>query len=109
MPRHPKKLSEEKLRQALNQLLEEPLPLPEITSNTLVFRTEDDCDGEKGQGLQLRMGPDGDIWIMVLKRMGALRFRNGMIGGTSSPHTHLALRLLMLAMMKDEELHKQRR
>jgi len=109
MPRHPKKLSEKILRQALDQLLEEPLPLPEITSNTLTFRTEDDCDGNLGQGLQLRMSPDGDVWVLSLKRMGALRFRNGMIGGTSSPHTHNALRLLMLAMIKDDELHKQRR
>lgn len=107
--RKPRKLSGETLRQALEQLLEVPLPLPEITNNTLVFRTEDDCDGDKGQGLQLRMGPDGDIWIITLKRVGALRFRNGMIGGTSSPHTHNALRLLMLAMMKDEKFHTQRR
>lgn len=94
-----KRLSDAVLRQAIDQLLEESIPIPEIRQQT-VFRTEDDCDGEHHLGLQLIMGSDGDIHLTAFKRGGSMRFRNR-IGGTASPYTHNALRLLMLAMIRD--------
>lgn len=101
--RKPRKLSRERLRQAVTQLLEESLPLPEINGKFLT-RPHDDHDGDPSQVLHVGMLSDGDI---VIRTCGYLRFRN-LIGGGASPHTHNALRLLMLAVMIDEGLITKR-
>jgi len=103
-----KKLSHAVLSQAISQILEESLPLHEIDLQVL-FRVQDDCDGDREQKLILSMLRDGDICIRIVGPEKTLRFRNGMIGGTASPHTHNALRILMLAMLKDDELDEKRK
>ncbi len=105
--RKPKRLSDEIVRQAIEQVLEEPIPLPTIDGQ-ICFRVQDDCDGDRNQQLIVTMLLNGDIAIRVAGPEKTLRFRN-IIRGTASPHTHNALRLLMFAMWKDDELDKKRK
>lgn len=92
-----KKFSDESLRRALVQILESSFPMPEINGKFLT-RPHDDHDGDQSQALHVGMLRDGDL---VIHTHGHLRFRNP-IGGGASPHTHNALRILMLAIMIDE-------
>ncbi len=100
MPRRPKKLSEETLRQALEQLLENEIEIPEIDLQNL-FRPHDDVDGDLSEGLQILMMESGDICIQT-NPSGMIRFRS-VGGGTASPRTHNALRILMLAIRRDNK------
>ncbi|MEY4602175.1 MAG: hypothetical protein RL292_116 [Candidatus Parcubacteria bacterium] len=100
MPIRPKKLSEETLRQALEQLLENEIEIPEIDLQNL-FRPHDDNGGELGEGLQVIMFQDGDICIHT-NSSNMTRFRS-VGGGTASPRTHNALRILMLAILRDNK------
>lgn len=65
----------------IKDILETPFWLESLSSDNLYFRTHDDNDGEKSQGVGVAFSPDGDAWLMP--HMETLRFRTFMGGGAS--------------------------
>ncbi len=93
---------------ALKALLEESMPWPaeELRADYLYERIHDDGDGSDQGKIQLVInGPTGGDVFLAMDRAGArdgLRFRT-IAGGTASPRTHTALRILALAIKLDQD------
>lgn len=69
-----------------------------------VFRTHDDCDGDRSKGIRVSMSIDGDMWISTTTDfMESARFRDSFFGGGGSDATWKALRLLMYAIWLDNK------
>ena len=67
-----------------------------------VFRSHDDNDGDRSQGLVVAESHDGDLWVYVQgEPASALRYRMPFIGGGLSPNTWEALKVLRDAMARD--------
>lgn len=96
----------------LEEFLTRGFPWPaDIPFEDQVFVSQDDTDGHIS-GFWLGVSRDNDKWLEIEmqefndhKRFGvsqALRFRNGMVGGTRNPRMNPALQILLFACMKDK-------
>ena len=92
----------QEIEKQIIEILEDEWWLPSIKTKTNYARLHDDHDGTMKGIINVAFSPDGDGWINVLNRMGALRFRNWM-GGGKSQRTHKALQILALAIKLDQE------
>ncbi|MBP9856294.1 MAG: hypothetical protein KBC48_03295 [Candidatus Pacebacteria bacterium] len=105
----PYKPSAAELRRIIEEVFEMGMYIPELDETDFVERIHDDHDGS-GQGrLQISILPHGgDMLVSTDKHQGPpLRFRS-VNGGTQSFRTHMALRILMWAMIRDEQDRPQR-
>lgn len=95
----------------LEELLERGFPWPkDVPRKSSVFVSQDDTQGHIS-GFWISVSPDNDKWLDMdmqgfddkkrFSMSGALRFRNGMVGGTSSPRMNPALQILLFACLKD--------
>lgn len=50
-------------KKQIKKLLETPFWPEDLETKKVYFRTHDDCDGDKSQGLGLIITPDGDVWV----------------------------------------------
>ena len=89
-------------KKQIKKLLETPFWPEDLETKKVYFRTHDDCDGDKSQGLGLIITPDGDVWVNVSSKH-SLRFRTTFGGGGLSGMTRNALLLLALAIKMDNE------
>jgi hypothetical protein len=72
-----------------------------------VFRTHDDNDGNKEEGIHIILGDDGDFFLYINDSPESLRFRMPVIGGGKSPNTWFALRHLFNAVQEDNNHNKR--
>jgi len=72
-----------------------------------IFRTHDDNDGNKSEGLHVILGNDGDFFLYINDSPDLLRFRMPVIGGGKSPNTWFALRHLFNAVQEDNNHNKR--
>lgn len=101
-------ISQERLSKDARRVLENPLMLPEISSEESYRRFHDDHDGTYEGQLALGITRDGDMWIGIDQPPGAfLRFRN-YFGGGQSLRVHNALKILALAIKLDNQDKPQR-
>ena len=103
MLRKKKEMTTEEMMKAVEYLLENPLPMPEVEHSEAYSRLHDDHDGTCRGKLIVQMDQNGDMWFNSDARpYQCLRFRN-FIGGGRSLRVHNALRILALAIKKDSE------
>jgi hypothetical protein len=90
----------------IKRLLDEPFWPNTLRMGESYFRTHDDCEGDRGQGVIVTVGPDGDVWISTTTRMSTCRFRN-FFGGGRSLRVRNALLILAEAIRLDNEERPQ--
>jgi hypothetical protein len=89
-------------------LLETPFCLKKLATRTAYMRQSDDTRSH----LTVSISPDGDSWIEVISDLNPHefstqhRFRD-FFGGGQSLRVHLALRILALAILRDNEERRQ--
>lgn len=91
----------------IKTLLETPFWPGDITTNATYFRTHDDCDGERREGLAVYFAEDGDAYIKItVPALKSCRFRT-VLGGGNSQRVRNALLLLAVAIKLDNEENKK--
>lgn len=86
----------------LKKILETPFFPESIKPMIGYFRTHDDCDGDRSQGISVAISNDSDAWISINQRYNSCRYRT-YFGGGLSPRTRNALLILALAIKLDNE------
>jgi hypothetical protein len=88
----------------ITRILENQFWIPELSTEVIYSRIEDDCDGDFTKKLTVEFNCVGDVLTNTGDRWPPLRFRMpGMLGGGRSPRTRNALMILALAMKLDNE------
>lgn len=99
-----REVSVEKLIKDAHRILENPFWIPEIATDVIYSRIEDDCDGDFSRRLTVEFNRFGDAYVNTSNEKSALRFRMpGMSGGGRSSRIRNALMILALAMKLDNE------
>ncbi len=113
-PKNPPFLTDkqyEAIEKLLPSLLYTPMsvPMESNASSTFFSRLHDDHEGTWTGSLVVGTSTDGDMWIRTTVPenvpLGMLRFRCPLNGGGMSHRTHVALRLLYLAILEDNRTH----
>ena len=86
----------------LTEILESAFFPEGIEANNCYFRTHDDCDGDRSEGINVVIGPDSDAWIAIHQRNNSCRYRT-YYGGGLSKRTRNALLILALAIKLDND------
>lgn len=88
----------------VKKVLETPFWPDEIVADRRYFRTHDDCDGDRGEGVSVTITPDGDAWVETRTKPGSTcRYRMPLFGGGNSPRVRNALLLLAVAIKLDND------
>jgi hypothetical protein len=88
----------------VHEILDENFWLPGLEADEFYFRTQDDCDGDKSEGMSVMIDRQGDAWVTVRSRpMHGCRFRMPLVGGGRSPRVRNALVILAEAIRLDNE------
>ena len=91
-------------KETIRDVLEQCYWPEELKADEYQFRTQDDCDGDKGSGISVVIDRCGDAWIdSTTARHISARYRMPGSGGGQSPRTRNALVLLALAIKLDNE------
>jgi hypothetical protein len=97
-----------KVQAMVKKVLETPFLPDEIVAEKCYFRTHDDCDGNKHEGVSVTITPDGDAWVETrCKSFSSCRYRMPMLGGGNSPRVRNALLLLAVAIKLDNDASKE--
>ena len=91
------------MKNLVHKVLETPFWPEDLQAMKRYFRTHDDCDGERGNGITVTISTDGDAWVETCP--GGCRFRMPMTGGGLSPRVRNALLLLAVAIKLDNQEH----
>lgn len=97
-------MSKEVTEKQLKKILETPFFPESLKPMTNYFRTHDDCDGDRFEGINVTIGNDSDAWVGMVSKMSACRYRT-YFGGGLSPRTRNALLILALAIKLDNDEH----
>jgi hypothetical protein len=104
-----REISQERLEKDVKRVLENPFWIQGLSYKTAYSRIHDDHDGTFDGEIGVYFTQDSDAWVEIAKKDGgALRFREGIIGGGSSPRVRNALMILAYAIKLDNEKHPQR-
>jgi hypothetical protein len=90
----------------IKKLLETPFWPPELKTDTQYFRTQDDCDGNLREGIEVIIDQMGDAWVNITtdSLLKSCRFRTWG-GGGRSLRVRNALLLLAIAIKMDNDDH----
>jgi hypothetical protein len=101
-------ISQDRLLKDVLRVLNNPLEIPEISTQKVYARIHDDHDGTYEGKLMIFELENGDMVVTTDKHQGSpLRFRN-YFGGGQSLRVHNALKILALAIKLDNDEHPQR-
>lgn len=89
----------------LKSILESYFWLPSLQAMKRYFRTHDDCDGDRFEGISVIIGNDGDTWVAMNQRDNSCRYRVPFTGGGLSHRTRNALLILAYAIKMDNDEH----
>jgi hypothetical protein len=101
-----KEASLKRLLQDVRRVLNNPFWIPEISTEDVYTRIQDDHDGTGVGRISITFTPDGDAWVFTDKHLNAMRFRN-FFGGGMSERTRNALMILAYAIKLDNEQKPQ--
>ena len=100
-------MSEKPIEKQIKALLEDNYWLTTLNTKEAYFRTQDDCDGDMTQGIEVAFSPDGDAWVRTTQgAMGTCRFRMA-VGGGQSLRVRNALLILAEAIRLDNKERPQ--
>jgi hypothetical protein len=91
------------ISKAIKKILETPFWPPMLNPYQPYFRTQDDCEGDKSEGISVTIGEDGDAWVFTNTKMHSCRYRMPFLGGGRSPRVRNALLILAMAIKMDNE------
>jgi hypothetical protein len=86
------------IEQGIKQILNTPFWPDTVVPKVGYFRTQDDCEGDRNNGLGVRFSEDGDAWVRTPNE--GCRFRTH-FGGGLSLRVRNALLVLAVAIAAD--------